>query len=146
MKALRHCYTLITGRLSYLSRDRHEAIRGAIVRWETSGMKMTSAYPIAFLLADSLPQGALAHDVWVNGDPVPAWVKRQCCGPDDVHHLRDDQVHVTPDGYRLDGYRTPIPGSRLAPSPDGNWWVFYREYPDGTQSSVYCFFGPLPAS
>ena len=30
---------------------------------------------------------AHAHDRWDNGEPVPAWVKTECCGPRDAHHL-----------------------------------------------------------
>lgn len=85
---------------------------------------------------------ALAHDQWSDGEPVPNWVKSQCCGISDAHHLRAEQVHVTAGGYRLDGYGQILPENQLQPSPDGSWWVFYRDYPDGSQSSVYCFFGP----
>ena len=101
--------------------------------------------PALWLSAMSL-SCAYAHDEWSNGDPVPPWVKHQCCGVSDVHHLRSDQVHVTPDGYKLDGYGSAIPVNQLTPSPDGEWWVFYRNYPDGSQSSVYCFFGPTQGS
>jgi len=30
---------------------------------------------------------AAAHDKWANGVEVPSWVKRSCCGPEDVHRL-----------------------------------------------------------
>ena len=85
---------------------------------------------------------ALAHDQWADGGPVPAWVKEQCCGLADAHHLTPEQVHVTSDGFRIDGYTRAIREDRLLPSPDGSWWVFYRTYDDGSQSAVYCFFGP----
>ncbi len=87
-----------------------------------------------------------AHERWASGDPVPAWVKAQCCGPADAHRLTAGQVHLTPEGYRVDGYSRAIKQDRLLPSPDGSWWVFYRDYDDGSQSTVYCFFGPEPAS
>jgi hypothetical protein len=90
--------------------------------------------------------GANAHDRWADGDPVPVWVKEQCCGISDAHHLRPDQVHLTPDGYRVDGYAGLISESHLTPSPDGEWWIFYRNYPGGSQSAVYCFFGPIQGS
>ena len=94
-------------------------------------------------LASSFWAGpARAHDVLANGEPVPAWIKSQCCGVSDAHHLTTEQVHVMPGGYRLDGYSQMISDKQKLPSPDGTWWVFYRDYPDGTQSSVYCFFGP----
>lgn len=85
----------------------------------------------------------LVHDQWVNGDPVPLWVRSQCCGPEDVHHLTLDQVHLLPDGFHVDGLKDPIPASKLLPSPDNEWWIFYRRFPDGSTSSVYCFFGPF---
>lgn len=89
---------------------------------------------------------AAAHDHWAGAMPVPAWVKAQCCGPGDAHHLDPSQVHVTPTGYRVDGYRDIIPEKRLAPSPDGEWWVFYRTFGTGQQSPIYCFFGPPQGS
>jgi hypothetical protein len=85
---------------------------------------------------------ARAHDTLADGEPVPAWVKSQCCGVSDAHHLTAQQVHATTGGYRLDGYSQVIADKQKLPSPDGTWWVFYRDYPDGSQSSVYCFFGP----
>ena len=87
-------------------------------------------------------QAARAHDLWADGGPVPGWVKAQCCGPSDAHHLTAGQVHVTPHGYRLDGCSRAIAQDKLLPSPDGSWWVFYRDCDDGSQSTVHCFFGP----
>jgi hypothetical protein len=89
---------------------------------------------------------ANAHDSWASGDPIPGWVKSQCCGPSDAHHLNPSQVHVTPTGYRVDGYYAVIPESRLLPSPDGDWWVFYRDKANGNQGPAYCFFGPAQRS
>ena len=51
-----------------------------------------------------------AHDRWDNGEPVPAWVKTECCGPKDAHHLRPDQVRRNAAGdYVVDIYPDPIP-------------------------------------
>lgn len=86
---------------------------------------------------------ARAHDVWANGEPVPAWVKSACCGPEDVHHLTRDQVHETPGGWRIDGYPNVIPMGTEQPSPDGEYWVFYRQFQSGEFSRVYCFFTPF---
>ena len=83
-----------------------------------------------------------AHDRWDNGTRVPPWVRQSCCGVADIHHLRADQVHAVQGGYRVDGYGQVISQDRLQPAPDGEWWVFYADYPNGTQSTVYCFFGP----
>jgi len=87
---------------------------------------------------------ANAHDVWSNGQPVPAWVKAACCGPEDVHHLRPDQVHrISDDYYAVDGYSTPIPASIALPSQDGDYWIFYADNQNGRQSTVFCFFVPM---
>lgn len=86
---------------------------------------------------------AAAHDVWANGDSVPGWVKSACCGPEDAHHLRPEQVHrVSDDFYMVDGYRDRIPARAALPSQDGDYWIFYRD-DAGVQSTVYCFFVPM---
>lgn len=109
-------------------------------------MKLVVATVTGLTLLISQATCAVAHDSWSNGDPIPPWVKAQCCGVSDAHHLSSDQVHVTPSGYKIDGYSRIVTEDRLLPSPDGSWWVFYRNYDDGSQSSVYCFFGPLSSS
>ncbi len=105
-------------------------------------MKLAVAAVAGLSFVVSSAQQVWAHDEWSDGQPVPGWVKAQCCGPSDAHHLSAEQVHVTPDGYKLDGYARIIREDKLLPSPDGSWWVFYRDYDDGSQSTVYCFFGP----
>jgi hypothetical protein len=88
--------------------------------------------------------GVEAHDVWADNSPVPSWVKASCCGPDDAHHLRPDQVHrVSDDYYMVDGYRYRIPAKDALPSQDGDYWIFYRDGQGGNQSIVYCFFVPM---
>jgi len=87
---------------------------------------------------------ASAHDVWANGAPVPAWIKRACCGPSDAHHLRPDQVHrVSDEYYTVDGYYYQIPISDALPSEDGEYWIFYRTNKSGSQTGVFCFFAPM---
>ena len=62
------------------------------------------------------PIAAHAHDHWVTGEPVPAWVKTECCGPKDAHHLRPDQVRRNAAGdYVVD--ITPIPSRRARLCP-----------------------------
>ena len=95
------------------------------------------------LMAFGFADAAYAHDVWSNGEVVPAWVKRACCGPDDVHHLRRDQVRQTPGGWQIEGYPDPIPIGTEQPSPDGEYWIFYRTLANGDKSRVYCFFTPF---
>jgi hypothetical protein len=92
------------------------------------------------LVAISLPAGA--HDLWSNGIVVPEWVKASCCGPDDMHHLTARQVHAMADGWHVEGYRQVLAYGRELPSQDGNYWVFYKSDPDGSQTPVYCFFAP----
>jgi len=88
---------------------------------------------------------ARAHDVWADGRVVPAWVKAACCGPDDVQHLRPDQVHrISDDYYMVDGYPNRIPARAAQPSQDGDYWIFYRDDGGGgARSIVYCFFVPM---
>ncbi len=81
-------------------------------------------------------------DEWSNGIPVPAWVKSSCCGPEDVHHLTAKQVHAMADGWHVEGYNQTIAYGRELPSQDGDYWVFYRDFFDGGQTPVYCFFAP----
>jgi hypothetical protein len=88
------------------------------------------------------PGAAHAHDRWDNGEPVPAWVKTECCGPKDAHHLRPDQVRRNADGdYVVDIYPDPIPAHIALPSQDGDYWLFfYNDY--GFYGSARCFFVP----
>ena len=84
---------------------------------------------------------ATAHTSWADGSPVPDWVQNACCGPSDVHHIMPDQVRLTPTGYRVQGIGEVVPFSKTLPSQDGEYWIFYRDYTDGTQY-VFCFFAP----
>lgn len=83
-----------------------------------------------------------AHEQWADGSIVPPWVKASCCGPEDVHHLKHSQVQARPDGWHVEGYKQVIAYGRELPSQDGDYWIFYKNYPDGTQTPVYCFFTP----
>jgi hypothetical protein len=119
---------------------------------------MSSRLAAALLCAT--PQLALAHDQWANGSPLPAWIKTACCGPQEVHHLKPEQVHRLDNGdYQVDGYPEPIPASETLPTQDGDYWIFYRDdrgqnicdyepagdgsgcHP-GTIGGVLCFFVP----
>lgn len=91
------------------------------------------------------PKMSQAHDAWATGEPVPAWVKSNCCGPKDVHHLAASSVHVMPDGYHIDGLKTVVPMSRALPSMDGDIWAFWN--PDNEpEPMIWCFFYPLNGS
>jgi hypothetical protein len=85
---------------------------------------------------------ALAHDFWSNNDPVPPWVKAQCCGPDDVHHLRPGAVHIMADGYHIDGIKTIVPIEQALPSPDGTYWAFWSPHGE-PEPVIICFFAPV---
>jgi hypothetical protein len=97
---------------------------------------------LAVVIAVAFIEDAQAHDEWTNGTPVPAWVKSSCCGPEDVHHLTAKEVRALPDGWHVAGYKEVIAYGRELPSQDGDYWIFYKEFPDRTQSPVYCFFAP----
>lgn len=86
--------------------------------------------------------GADAHDLWKNGDPIPAWIKSACCGPSDAHNIPDSDVVVTRAGYLIAGRRAPIPFDKATPSPDGSFWVFYTG--DIATATIICFFAPIP--
>jgi hypothetical protein len=96
----------------------------------------------ALAVALTLFRTAQAHDRWDNGEPVPAWVKTECCGPKDAHRLRPNQVRRNAAGdYVVDIYPDPIPARRALPSQDGDYWLFfYNDY--GFYGSVRCFFVP----
>ena len=104
--------------------------------------EMLGRLAIAPLVAASMmcPLPAVGHDVWSNGAQVPAWVKKACCGPSEVHQLSADKVHALRDGYHVDGLATVIPYSRVQPSPDGAFWGFWN--PDALNPVVFCFFAP----
>jgi hypothetical protein len=95
---------------------------------------------VALVAATMCPLHAVGHDVWSNGAQVPAWVKKACCGPSEVHQLSADKVHALRDGYHVDGLATVIPDSRVQPSPDGAFWGFWN--PDALNPVVFCFFAP----
>ena len=97
---------------------------------------------IALATALALFQTAHAHDHWDNGEQVPARVKTVCCGPNDVHHLRPEQVRRNVAGdYVVDIYPFPVPARLALPSQDGDYWLFfYEDY--GVYGRVRCFFVP----
>ena len=88
---------------------------------------------------------ALAHDRLADGSPVPDWIKKSCCGPQDYHPLTPDQVQARPDGWHVAGYNKVVPYGKELPSPDGTYAGFWLDYGDGTQSPIYCLFVPPSA-
>ena len=82
---------------------------------------------------------AFAHDYWPNGEPVPPWVKKWCCNENDIHRLNPNAVHVRPDGYHIDGLKNVIPAEKAIPSPDGQYWAFFRENPADDEPYIFLF-------
>ena len=94
-----------------------------VLRRATTMLRLTTALNawLAFSLAD-----VHAHEHWNNGEQVPAWVKTACCGPNDVHHLRPEQIRRNAAGdYAADIYPWPIPAHMALPSQDGEYWLFF---------------------
>ena len=86
-----------------------------------------------------LHSAAHAHDRWDSGEPVPAWVKTERCGPSPSSALRSGQAHAA--GDVVDIYPDPIPAHIALPSQDDDYWLFlYNDY--GFYGSVRCFFVP----
>ena len=104
---------------------------------------MRLAIACAAVLAVS--SAARGHDKWGNGEPVEPWVKKLCCGPEDVHKIPRTAITIGPDGYHIEGLVTVIPFSRVQPSPDGAYWGFWRNElePD---PPIFCFFAPANGS
>lgn len=86
---------------------------------------------------------ASAHDQWADGNPLPPWVKSDCCGKADVHRYTADQVTEDDNGYHFPDYPDAIPAQRALPSQDQYYYVFFARLPNGMYSSVYCMFAPL---
>ena len=106
------------------------------------------ALALAFFLPAPGPVTGIVFNPAAYADPVtgqiPDWIQSSCCGAQDAHKLRADQVHrVSDDYYQVDGYVGRIPVGQALPSQDGDYWIFYRQDPDGGQSGVYCFFIPM---
>ena len=104
-------------------------------------MKKRLAIIGALVVNTMLPQ-AFAHERLADERPVPAWIKKACCGPNDYHALSAEQVHATPKGWRIDGYKDTIPFGSELPSPDGTYHAFWIDHDDGTQSRMFCLFLP----
>jgi hypothetical protein len=86
----------------------------------------------------------MAHDSWTNGEPVPAGIKAGCCGRADSHIIPASMVSRDGNGdWHVEGYPQTIPNAKVLPSPDGKYWLFARQYPDGTFTDAYCWFIPM---
>lgn len=123
---------------------------------------------LALLFATVLPQGPVEIFIYASAhadEPsIPSWVAASCCGPQDAHKLRADQIQDRGDSYVIEGIERPIPkviggslNTQVKTSQDGNYWAFYRNYPaheasnqytqgtyhEDAYQSVYCLFVPM---
>jgi hypothetical protein len=89
-----------------------------------------------------LAPSAQAHDQWANGDPIPAWVKAECCGPADAHQLSPDDVSLQDDGWHFRQVDTVVPRGKELLSQDGAIWAFWNPAL-GRDAPIYCFFAPM---
>jgi len=119
------------------------------------------ALALSFFLPAPGPVTGIVFNPAAYADPVtgaiPPWIKSSCCGPQDAHRLRPDQVHRDEQGnWLVDGYASPIPDKQALPSQDGDYWAFWRDVyvcssvgvctqpkTAASQSPVYCFFVPM---
>ena len=90
---------------------------------------------LGFFLPLPAPVTGIVFNPSAYADPVtgqiPDWIKSSCCGPQDAHKLKPDQVYDLVDYYRVDGYHAnggKIP-RQIAPAKqakDSNYWIFCR--------------------
>ncbi|MDE2096638.1 MAG: hypothetical protein KGL39_05270 [Patescibacteria group bacterium] len=100
---------------------------------------MRALVMIATLLASA---SAIAHDQWSNGEPVPKWIKQYCCSNNEVHRIDAGAVHLTDEGFMIDGNSHVIDPTHVFPSQDGDYWAFFA-IRDGEPGPVWCFFAPV---
>ena len=58
----------------------------------------------------------------------------------DFHHLKPEQVHETPNGWKVEGYPEEIPYGQELPSEDQEIYLFCRQYSEKQFADVHCFF------
>jgi hypothetical protein len=97
------------------------------------------ASALALGLMSSTAQG---HDVWSNGEPVPAWIKSSCCGISEAHMLGPDEVWLADDGWHFRDIDAVIPRDQVLPSQDGQTWGFWNPAL-GRIAIPVCFFAPM---
>lgn len=112
---------------------------------------------LGFFLAAPPPIFVYASVHAEPGQRLPDWVTASCCGPQDAHKLRADQVHQREGYWTVDGIKEKIIDKRVLPSGDGDFWAFYADTPAHREYSlegqmgydaparqdVYCFFVPM---
>lgn len=111
-------------------------------------MKIYAFITIVMALA-AWPNCSYGHDHWKDGTPVPAWVKKACCGASDKHQYDDEDVHELKSGLKVNGFPGTdiegypggiIPWSQVTPSPDGKTWLFFTTFSDGRLLMLHCVF------
>jgi hypothetical protein len=106
------------------------------------------ALALSFFLPAPGPVTGIVFNPGAYADPVtgqiPDWIRAACCGPEDAHKLRADQIQRVSEWYwRADGYSRDIANGIVQPSQDENAWVFYATYSNGNQGPIYCAFVPM---
>jgi hypothetical protein len=100
-------------------------------------------------------EGASAHDIGCDGNPVPVAIKLDCCGKADEHQLKPEQISRGPDGEYIvsfEDYTFVIPADKALPSNDHCSHIFFENIwtilgdkhariPE--TPGVYCFLTPL---
>jgi hypothetical protein len=96
------------------------------------------AFSIAFInVASGI---GLAHDHWINQGQYRSLDGSLCCGDNDCVLIADDNVKISPAGYRLSNGEV-IPFTEALISEDSHYWRCKR--PDGSRR---CFFAPRGAT
>ena len=80
-----------------------------------------------------------AHTQWANGDAVPEWVSKACCGQADAHLLAGNEYWIDADGFHIRALDRVVPLDRVLPSMDGQVWAFWNDAL-GRGAPVYCTF------
>ncbi len=80
-----------------------------------------------------------SHTTWANGDEVPNWVARSCCGQADAHVLGSDDYFIDVTGFHVKGIDMVVPLDKVLPSQDGRVWAFYPSGV-GENAKIYCVF------
>jgi hypothetical protein len=117
---------------------REEPRRAPMLPWQAYALWLLT---FLALLAMCLWSGshACAHDVWLNGEKVPDWIKQACCGQAEAHVLGADEYSIDPDGFRVVGIDKPFPINQVLPSQDGKVWAFYPSGV-GQNAVIHCVF------
>ena len=92
---------------------------------------------------------ANAHDLDCRGNPIPSWVKLNCCGKPDAHVVSPENVQIAANGDFIVTWKQwtwVVPRLNAMPSTNGCSVIFFEDPVDyhdrqgDVQPTVYCFF------